>query len=78
MLRAETVIPHRLRLIWMYTGLYMVVFLANMQKLTQPDRGRQIDRASETQIFFRLIVPLLSAQSWYPAWPSPGRCETST
>jgi raffinose/stachyose/melibiose transport system permease protein len=62
MLKAQTVMyPIGFALIWMYTGLYMVVFLANMQKL---DIGMiesaKIDGASEPQIFFRIIAPLLS------------------
>jgi raffinose/stachyose/melibiose transport system permease protein len=62
MLRAQTVMyPIGFALIWMYTGLYMVVFLANMQKLDlNLIEAAKIDGASEPQIFFRLIVPLLS------------------
>ncbi|OHD24046.1 MAG: ABC transporter [Spirochaetes bacterium RBG_16_67_19] len=62
MLRAETVMyPIGFALIWMYTGLYMVVFLANMQKLDlNLIEAAKIDGANEPQIFFRLIVPLLS------------------
>jgi len=62
MLRAETVMyPIGFALIWMYTGLYMVVFLANMQKLDlNLIEAAKIDGASEPQVFFRLIVPLLS------------------
>ncbi len=62
MLRAETVMyPIGFALIWMYTGLYMIVFLANMQKLdANLIEAAKIDGASEPQIFFRLIVPLLS------------------
>jgi raffinose/stachyose/melibiose transport system permease protein len=62
MLRAETVMyPIGFALIWMYTGLYMVVFLANMQKLDlNLIEAAKIDGASEPQIFFRLMVPLLS------------------
>ena len=62
MLRAETVMyPIGFALIWMYTGLYMVVFLANMQKLAlNLIEAAKIDGANEPQIFFRLIVPLLS------------------
>ncbi len=62
MLRAETVMyPIGFALIWMYTGLYLIVFLANMQKL-DPNllEAAKIDGASEPQIFFRLMVPLLS------------------
>jgi len=62
MLRAETVMyPIGFALIWMYTGLYMVIFLANLQKI---DNGMieaaQIDGASELQIFTKVIVPVLS------------------
>ena len=62
MLRADTVMyPIGFALIWMYTGLYMVIFLANLQKI---DSGMieaaQIDGASETQTFLKIIVPLLS------------------
>jgi len=62
MLRAETVMyPIGFALIWMYTGLYMIVFLANMQKIdASMIEAAKIDGASEPQIFFRLIVPLLS------------------
>jgi raffinose/stachyose/melibiose transport system permease protein len=62
MLKAETVMyPIGFALIWMYTGLYMVVFLANMQKLdANLIEAAKIDGASEPQIFFRIIVPLLS------------------
>jgi raffinose/stachyose/melibiose transport system permease protein len=62
MLRADTVMyPVSFALIWMYTGLYMVIFLANLQKVdTHLVEAAKIDGASETQIFFRLVVPLLS------------------
>lgn len=62
MLRANTVMyPIGFALLWMYTGLYMTVFLANMQKLDlNLIEAAKIDGASEPQIFFRLIVPLLS------------------
>jgi raffinose/stachyose/melibiose transport system permease protein len=62
MLKAQTVMyPIGFALIWMYTGLYMIIFLANLQKLdTNMIEAAKIDGASEPQIFFRLIVPLLS------------------
>ena len=62
MLRAETVMwPIGFALIWMYTGFYMVIFLANLQKIdTGMIEAAQIDGASETQIFTRVIVPLLT------------------
>lgn len=62
MLKAQTVmIPIGIALIWMYTGFYMVIFLANMQKVdTQMIEAAQIDGASEFQIFTRIMVPLLA------------------
>lgn len=62
MLRAETVmIPIGFALIWMYTGLYMIIFLANLQKINDNMiEAAKIDGATEIQIFFRVIVPLLS------------------
>ena len=62
MLRSSTVMyPIGFALIWMYTGLYMIIFLANLQKInTSMIEAAKIDGASEPQIFFRVIVPLLS------------------
>ena len=62
MLRSETVMyPIAFALIWMYTGFYMVIFLANLQKIdTGMIEAAQIDGATERQIFLKVIVPLLS------------------
>jgi raffinose/stachyose/melibiose transport system permease protein len=62
MLRANTVMyPIGFALIWMYTGLYMIIFLANLQKIdTNMIEAAKIDGAGEAQIFLRVIVPLLS------------------
>jgi len=62
MLKASTVmIPIGFALIWMYTGLYMIIFLANLQKINDNMiEAAKIDGATEVQIFFRVIVPLLS------------------
>jgi len=54
-------IPIGFVLIWMYTGFYMMIFLANMQKLDASIiEAAQIDGASEVQIFLRVIVPVLA------------------
>jgi len=63
MLYRETVmIPIGFALIWIYTGFFMIIFLANLQKI---DIGlieaAQIDGANEIQIFFRIIVPMLAS-----------------
>ncbi|AEJ60530.1 ABC-type transporter, integral membrane subunit [Spirochaeta thermophila DSM 6578] len=62
MLRPETVMyPIAFVLLWMYTGFYMVVFLANLQKLdAQLIEAAKIDGATEPQIFVKIIMPLLS------------------
>jgi raffinose/stachyose/melibiose transport system permease protein len=63
MLNPNTVmIPIAFVLIWMYTGLYMMIFLANLQKIDDSIiEAAQIDGASEPRIFFNVIVPMLSA-----------------
>ncbi len=62
MLDPKTVmIPIGFVLIWMYTGLYMIIFLANLQKVNENMiEAAKIDGASETQIFLKVIVPILS------------------
>jgi len=62
MLDPSTVmIPIGFALIWMYTGFYMVIFLANLQKINDSMiEAAKIDGASELQIFTQVIVPLLS------------------
>jgi raffinose/stachyose/melibiose transport system permease protein len=62
MLHADLVmIPIGFALIWIYTGLYMIIFLANLQKINENlIEVAKIDGATETQIFFKIIVPLLS------------------
>jgi raffinose/stachyose/melibiose transport system permease protein len=61
MLKPETVmVPIGFVLIWMYTGLYMMILLANLQKIDDSViEAAQIDGASESKIFVRVIVPLL-------------------
>ena len=62
MLKPETVMfPIGFALIWMYTGLYMIIFLANLQKIdVSMIEAAQIEGASERQIFIKIIVPILS------------------
>ena len=62
MLYADTVmIPIAFALIWVYTGMYMTIFLANLQKVDEHlIEAAKIDGASETQIFLKIIVPLLA------------------
>jgi raffinose/stachyose/melibiose transport system permease protein len=62
MLKPGTVmVPISMALLWMYTGFYMIIFLANLQKIdTNIIEAATIDGASEPQIFGRIIVPILS------------------
>ncbi len=57
----QAMIPILIGMLFIYTGFYMLIFLANMQKL---DGGiveaACIDGASEMQIFTRIIAPALS------------------
>ncbi len=62
MLYEKTVmIPIAFALIWIYTGMYMTIFLANLQKVdSNLVEAAKIDGASESQIFLKVIVPLLA------------------
>jgi raffinose/stachyose/melibiose transport system permease protein len=54
-------IPVGVALIWMYTGLYMLIFLANLQKIDDSMiEAAQIDGASETQIFLKIMIPIMA------------------
>ena len=54
-------VPIALALLWIYTGLYMVIFLANLQKVDPAIiEAAMIDGASEARIFLKIIVPSLS------------------
>lgn len=48
-------------ILWMYTGLYMIIFLANLQKVS-PEiiEAAKIDGASEGQVIRHVILPSLS------------------
>ncbi|MCL5070019.1 MAG: sugar ABC transporter permease [Actinobacteria bacterium] len=49
-----------LPMIWKYMGLYIILFLAAIQEI--PDsfvEAAKIDGASKTQVFFKIVLPLL-------------------
>jgi raffinose/stachyose/melibiose transport system permease protein len=53
--------PIAIALIWMYTGFYMIIFLANLQKINESMfEAAKIDGASEVKIFFKITIPLLA------------------
>jgi len=48
-------------LLWIYTGFYMIVFLANLQRLDPSIiEAAMIDGASEAQIFTKVVIPSLA------------------
>ncbi len=53
-------IPIGFVFLWLYTGAYLIIFLANLQNI-DPDiiEAAQIDGATEGQIFIKIIVPQL-------------------
>lgn len=53
-------IPIGFVLLWVYTGTYLIIFLANLQNI-DPNiiEAAQIDGAADGQIFIKIIVPQL-------------------
>ena len=52
------IIPILFVILWMYTGMYMIMFIANMQKVSPSViEAAIIDGASESQILFKIIFP---------------------
>jgi raffinose/stachyose/melibiose transport system permease protein len=48
-------------ILWMYTGMYLILFLANMQKIdVQVIESARIDGANEAQVMRHIILPALS------------------
>jgi ABC-type sugar transport system permease subunit len=59
--RDIAMLPILFVVLWMWTGMYLILFLANMQRI---DSGiveaARIDGASEGQIIWRIMLPMLS------------------
>jgi len=58
---AYAFVPIMFVLLWQHTSLYMVIFLANLQRV--PDsviEAAQMEGASEGAIFLRIIAPILA------------------
>lgn len=56
--KGTAIIPYLIVLLWMYTGIYMIIFLANLQKTnTETLEAAVIDGASEWTIFSRIVLP---------------------
>jgi multiple sugar transport system permease protein/raffinose/stachyose/melibiose transport system permease protein len=55
-------IPILVVLLWQHTSLYMVIFLANLQRIPNSVfEAAVIDGAKESTIVFRIVLPALSA-----------------
>ncbi len=59
--RTYAIVPILFVILWMYTGIYMVIFLANLQRI---DPGvieaAIIDGAREDQILLRVVLPQMT------------------
>ena len=54
-------IPVLVVILWMYTGFYMIIFMANIQRIDPAIiEAARIDGAKEWQILTRIILPALS------------------
>ena len=54
------IVPIMVVLLWQHTSLYMVIFLANMQRIPNSVvESAQLEGASEGKIFLRIIAPML-------------------
>lgn len=57
----NAMIPILVVVLWMYTGIYMLIFLANLQKIdTSIIEASKIDGANEMQTLRYIILPALS------------------
>ena len=54
-------IPVLIVILWMFTGFYMIIFMANMQRIDPAiiEAGR-IDGAKESDILFHIILPAMT------------------
>lgn len=56
--RETAIIPYLIVILWMFTGIYMVIFLANLQKTPKEQiEAAVLDGANEWQIMTRVILP---------------------
>jgi raffinose/stachyose/melibiose transport system permease protein len=52
------IIPILFVILWMYTGLYMIIFIANLQRISPSVlEAAVIDGATEGQILTRIVIP---------------------
>ena len=55
------IVPILVVILWYYTGIYMVIFLANLQKISPSViEAAIIDGAKERQMLFRVVLPQMT------------------
>jgi raffinose/stachyose/melibiose transport system permease protein len=60
-LSSQPMVPVLVVMLWMYTGTYVIIFLANIQRIdTSIIEAAKIDGATEPQILRYIILPALS------------------
>jgi len=58
---SHPMIPVLFVILWMYSGMYMIIFMANLQKIDNAViEAARIDGASEMQVLRHVILPALS------------------
>jgi multiple sugar transport system permease protein/raffinose/stachyose/melibiose transport system permease protein len=58
--KSLAIVPIMFVLLWQHTSLYMVIFLANLQRIPNTlIEAAQLEGASEGKIFGRIIMPML-------------------
>ncbi len=60
-MNSQPMIPVLFVILWMYTGTYLIIFMANLQKIDpQIMEAATIDGATEWQVLWHIIFPELS------------------
>ena len=58
---ATPMVPVLMVILWMFTGFYMIIFLANMQRIDPAIiEAARIDGASESRVLWYITLPALS------------------